>query len=210
MFKNLSLASLLTALFLTQAQAAPSFDLKQSRFELSYRDLRTHQELRFSGNLQLGKGERAETLLRALREKVSEGKDLRVVLALFGGELSFVNRIYTVLKNKCSDRGYRTCQITTVVEMFRHCASACVPLFMVGDRRLAAERSNWGFHQAATAGGYLMIPLMSETVLWQKGVSRDWLLHHHEMFRTLRITWLTPERMHGSNIITGIIPHPTR
>jgi hypothetical protein len=198
---------LLWLLFFNQAYAQ-NFKFGQKRFELTYQRQGHQQTLKFKGSILMSSGEKAEILLKLLRERVEANLETKIVLDVFGGDLAVVNKIFAELKGKCHDRGYQSCKITTEVEMFRTCASACIPLFMVGDIRRAAERSEWGFHQAALPGGLVMIPLMSEYVLRQKGVSAGWLEKNKKMFRTLKVTWLSPLELGGSNIVTQLTPHP--
>jgi len=199
---------LIGLLLLPLAAFAQAFQFKKNRYELTYNRVGHTQELRFKGSLIVAGGEKKSELYRVLEERVLEGLDTRIVLDLFGGDLAVVNRVFDILRSKCHDRGTQQCTITTQVEMFRYCASACIPLFMVGDRRMAAERSNWGFHQAAILGGYVMLPFMSEYVLRSKGVNAQWLRNNHELFSTLRISWFAPKELNGSGIVTHIIAHP--
>jgi hypothetical protein len=187
---------------------AQAFQYKKNRYTLDYKRQGHTQELRFKGSLIVASGEKKSELYSVLENRVLEGLDTRIVLDVFGGDLAVVNRMYDILRSKCHDRGSQQCTITTQVEMFRYCASACIPLFMVGDKRIAAERSSWGFHQAAILGGYVMLPFMSEYVLREKGVNARWLKDNKELFSTLRVTWFEPRELNGSGIVTHIIQHP--
>lgn len=192
----------LITLFLTISGAyAQGFSLTQTRYKIIYTQSGNTQKMSIKGSLIVSPGESQNSLLNAIRDRLEFGMDLKLVLDVFGGDLAFVNKIYDALKAKNS-------RIITEVEMFRTCASACIPLFMVGDERVSAERSNWGFHQAATLGGYVMIPFMSEYVLRTKGVNTAWLKKHKKMFQTLKITWLEALELNGSGIITKIKLHP--
>ncbi len=202
------MAFLLSILLLSASAFAGNFELKQSRFEVTYSRRAQKQLIKIKGALIIGKGETERSILNALRDRVESNLDTHIILDVFGGDIAVVNKIYDELKLKCHDRGYKACTITTEVEMFRHCASACIPLFMVGDKRIAAERTNWGFHQAALVEGVILIPFMSEYVLRQKGVNSKWLKNNKAMFNTLKITWLEPLQLNGSGIITHIIGHP--
>jgi hypothetical protein len=196
-------------IFVLAGQAfAHNFTFTQKRFSVAYTRSAQKQTLRMKGAIIISEGESQKNLLRVLDEHVEQGLDTHIVLDVFGGDIAVVNKVYDVLRGKCHDRGYASCEITTEVEMFRYCASACVPLFMVGDVRRAAERSNWGFHQAALVEGFVMIPFMSEYVLRQKGVNAAWLKQKKSMFSTLEITWLQPLEMQGSGIMTEIVRHP--
>ncbi len=202
-----SLFLMMCTLFTAEARAQ-NFGLKQNRYQLSYSREGHHQTLRFKGSLIVSQGETEETLLSVLRDRIEPGLNTLVVLDVFGGDLAVVNKMFDLIKGKCHDRGHSSCQITTQVEMFRTCASACIPFFMVGDKRVAAERSEWGFHAAAMAGGYVKIPFMSSYVLKTKGVNSAWLEKNKTMFSSLQVTWLQPLQMNGSNIITQVIAHP--
>jgi hypothetical protein len=199
---------LIVCTFFTAGAFAQNFGVKQNRYQLSYIREGHHQTLRFKGTLIVSSGENEETLLSLLKNRIEPGLDTLIVLDVFGGDLALVNKMYDLLKGKCHDRGHSSCEITTQVEMFRTCASACIPLYMVGDKRVAAERSEWGFHAAAIVGGYVKIPFMSAYVLKTKGVNPVWLEKNKKMFSSLAVTWLSPLKMNGSNIITQVITHP--
>lgn len=192
-------AVLLATLFMFSSLEAASF--KASRFSIHI----SNQHMKIKGSLLLTKNEKKEAFLGFLQKNLKQGEDLLITLDLFGGDLALVNKFYDKIRTKCSPRN---CLITTEVEMFRTCASACIPLFMVGERRFAAERTNWGFHQAYVLGGFVMLPFMAEYVLKSKGVDPQWLRDHKYMFRTVRLTWLKPSDLYGSHIITDLIPHP--
>lgn len=187
---------------------AQNFTFTQKRYSLNYTRTADKQTLRIKGAIIVADGESKNDLLSVLKTRIESNLDLHIALDMFGGDIAVVNKVYDILKTKCNDRGYKSCDITTEVEMFRHCASACIPLFMVGDKRVAAERTNWGFHQAALIEGFIMIPFMSEYVLREKGVNKTWLKKNKKMFSTLAMTWLQPLEMQGSGIITRIIRHP--
>ncbi len=196
-------------LFIIAAQAsAQNFTFTQKRYSLNYTREADKQTLRVKGVIIISDGESQSALLNILKTRIETGLDLQIVLDMFGGDIAVVNKVYDVLKAKCNDRGLKSCDIKTEVEMFRHCASACIPLFMVGDERVAAERTNWGFHQAALIEGFIMIPFMSEYVLKQKGVNAAWLKKKKSMFARLKMTWLEPLEMQGSGIMTTIVLHP--
>lgn len=204
------LKSFLVIVFITASLSvkAKTWTYQQSRYEAKVSHSQNSQTMRIKGSLLSSKEENSEAFLRFLQKRFSPGKNTKLILDVFGGDLAFVNKIYDVVRGICDGKKSRSCLIETEVEMFRTCASACIPLFMVGDIRKAAERSNWGFHQAATLGGYLIIPFMAEYVLRDKGVHPQWLEDHKSMFRTLKMTWLTPHDLHGSDILTHIISHP--
>lgn len=188
--------------------AARTLTFKQARYAVTLSHSPHAQDLGIKGTILSSKGEYDQSLLHFLGTWVRAGLDIKLNLDVFGGDLALVNKVYDVLKGKCDGKSSRPCQIETEVDMFRYCASACIPLFMVGDIRRAAERSNWGFHQAATLGGYLMIPFMAEYVLRGKGVHPQWLEDNKKIFRSLKMTWMRPHDLHGSNILTHIEAHP--
>jgi hypothetical protein len=183
---------------LNQARSQ-DFNYKQKRFELTYQQAK----LKIKGSMIIGPNEKSKDLLNVLKT-IPKGRDLLIELDMFGGDIALVNKIFDLLKGKCHDRGYQMCRITTRVEMFRTCASACIPLFMLGDHRMADRRADFGFHQAALIEGFLLIPFMSEHELLRRGVNPEWVIKNKEMFKTLRISWLRPHQMMGSNIVQEI------
>lgn len=205
----LSIGLLLSFSSHAQSYRPESFRLKQSRYELTVQRHAQTQTLKIKGTVIIASGEKLQTLLSAV-DRLEPGRDTKVVLDMFGGDLAVVNKVYQKIKAKCHDRGHSSCVITTEVEMFRYCASACIPLFMVGDVRRAAERSNWGFHQAALVEGFIMIPFMAEFELRRKGVNSQWLKHNKAMFNTLKISWRNPQELNGSGIVTHIVTHPLK
>lgn len=181
----------------------------QERFKLTFiQNDSVHQTLKIQGSLIISKGEHEEELLKVLSAKLKSGLNTHIILDLFGGDIALVNKVYSIIQRTCHSNRYSSCEITTEIEMFRHCASACIPLFMVGDKRIAAERSKWGFHQAALIEGFLKIPFMAEYVLRSKGVNSAWLKRNKQIFKSLKMSWLKPYELNGSSIITHIISHP--
>ena len=202
--KNFLLGIILASACGSYAQAGRD-NLKQERFEIQYiKNDYSLQILRINGSLIVGHGESQKTLLNFIDNNLRSGVDIHIYLRMFGGDLALVNKVFKKIRNKCHTKRYSRCEITTEIEMFRHCASACIPLFMVGDKRIAGERTNWGFHQAATLGGYLKIPFMAEYVLRSKGVSQTWLKRNKKLFKGLKMTWLSPNDLSGSRIITHL------
>ncbi|MEL7542981.1 MAG: ATP-dependent Clp protease proteolytic subunit [Pseudomonadota bacterium] len=72
------------------------------------------------------------------------GQKRRFVLSLHspGGSLAHGDRVVRLLKQIAA-----THQLDTVVERRRTCASMCVPIFLQGENRLAADSSRWLFHE---------------------------------------------------------------
>ncbi|MEO0619559.1 MAG: ATP-dependent Clp protease proteolytic subunit [Pseudomonadota bacterium] len=72
------------------------------------------------------------------------GKKQRFILSLHspGGSLSHGDRVVRLLKRIAA-----THQLDTVVENRRTCASMCVPIYLQGENRLAAQSSRWLFHE---------------------------------------------------------------
>lgn len=201
--KSLLLLIITLFTFVSRPALAQNFNLKQKRYELDYKRHGHSQTLRIKGNIIIGKGETARSLYQAI-DRIPRGLDTLIVMDLFGGDIAVVNKAFKRLKSICEDRGYRVCKITTQIEMFRHCASACVPLFMVGHYRKVSHFAKFGFHQAAIAGGWIKIPFMSERELRLKGVNEKWIKKNKHLFSTLKVTWLKPIDLNGSGIIHQI------
>lgn len=132
-------------------------------------------------------------------------KDIPIKLVLFsgGGFLANYEKLPKAMKKKCnSDES--NCRITTVVPTYAYCASACLNVFMVGDDRLAGKSSRFGFHQGAALPGVLKLKGFAERSLRKSGLDHDWLKAHPELFATLEITFLYPNQLEGSNMVTGL------
>jgi len=92
------------------------------------------------------RGEVAPPMTNMLRKAYREWgpKKSRIILSLHspGGLLREGDRVVKLLK-----RIARTHQLDTIVESRRTCASMCVPIYLQGERRLAAGSSRWLFHE---------------------------------------------------------------
>ncbi len=136
-------------------------------------------------------------------EILKPGINVELILQSGGGFQLEMDKLSQAIKKAC-DSKTTECRVTTRV--FDMCASACIPLFMVGDLREASSSAHFGFHQAAVAPGFLRIPGVAQGSLKEKGVNRDWLKENRQMFSSLQVTWLLPSEMQGSDIVTKIIP----
>lgn len=75
-----------------------------------------------------------------------KGEARKFVLSLSspGGSLDHGARVVRLLRKIGETHG-----IETVVEARRHCASMCVPVYLQGQRRTAAENANFMFHEVS-------------------------------------------------------------
>lgn len=132
-------------------------------------------------------------------------KDVPVKLVLFsgGGYLKSYERLPKIIKKNCNSE-VSDCRITTIVPGHAYCASACLNIFMIGDERIAGKSSRFGFHQGAAVPGVLKLPGFAQKTLIKSGVDRIWLENNKELFSSLEISWRYPNRLEGSNIVTGL------
>ena len=132
-------------------------------------------------------------------------KDIPVKFVLYsgGGYLEAIKRLLNSMKRNC-DSSQSDCKITTIIPGYAYCASACLNMFMIGDERIAGKYSRFGFHQGAMIPGALKIPGFAQKTLRTSGVNADWLKEHKELFSSLEISWMYPNQMDGSDMITGM------
>lgn len=132
-------------------------------------------------------------------------KNVPVKLVLFsgGGYLKSYERLPKTIKKNCNSE-VSGCRVTTIVPTHAYCASACLNIFMIGDERIAGKYSRFGFHQGAALPGVLKIPGFAQKALIKSGVDRIWLENNKELFSSLEISWIYPNRLEGSNIVTGL------
>jgi ATP-dependent protease ClpP protease subunit len=73
-----------------------------------------------------------------------KNRSSRIVIDLHspGGSLREGRKIIELIQ-----RMKRTHQVDTVVAAYHSCLSMCVPIFLQGERRIAAANSNWMFHE---------------------------------------------------------------
>ena len=137
-------------------------------------------------------------------------KHKTVVLRLnsTGGMWDVIKKLHDALRNTCA--GASDCHITTWVQAGDHCNSACIPLFMAGDARIAAPDSHFGFHKASYVVGPFTFdqPGTYEKMLKDNGVNAAWVDSHPELFASTKIleglSYLTPDQLDGSGIVTGV------
>jgi len=158
-----------------------------------------------SGNMLLVKWtgtvtDRTGPLIEAAFEKVNH-RIKSVVLALHscGGRSDHMDATISVL-----NRIKATHPLTTMVDRGATCASACVPIFLAGDRRRAAMSSVWFFHLSwrhVLEGGIdatlktKTVPESTDRVLDRyfapAGVSRRWLARLRRIIRENGGYWQT-------------------
>jgi ATP-dependent protease ClpP protease subunit len=113
-----------------------------------------------------------------------------------------------------------THQLTTVVERGATCASACIPIFLSSDRRLAALSSLWFFHRSwryqmtggvdgvqTKAPGTISLEGFLDRYYASAGVSRPWLAQLKTIIETNDGYWQTGRDLweRKSGIITETI-----
>jgi ATP-dependent protease ClpP protease subunit len=113
-----------------------------------------------------------------------------------------------------------THQLTTVVERGATCASACIPIFLSSDRRLAALSSLWFFHRSwryqmtggvdgvqTKAPGTSSLAGFLDRYYASAGVSRPWLAQLKTIIETNDGYWQTGRDLweRKSGIITETI-----
>lgn len=129
--------------------------------------------------------------------------DIELNLHSGGGFQRLYDSLVKAMKKAC-DSSVSNCQITTRIAAGRMCASACIPTFMIGDRRIADVSAKFGFHQGAVIPGKMKIPHYAQRSLRKNGVESEWLKNNKQLFSSLEITWLYPAQLDGSNIVTKI------
>jgi len=197
---------LLTALFLSisayaKAPASKYFFQGKDYF-VTYELKKGLQEVQLHGSLLSGIVEDLEGF-KEVQKLLRKNVDVRLIVNSPGGYQKLYTELAQSIKNACNSRD-TGCEITTFVSSKSRCASACIPLFMVGDVRLASQYSSFGFHQSAVIPGALKIKGKAEKDLLKSGVDRVWLRMNSHMFQTLEVTYLNPTIMNGSNIVTRI------
>lgn len=129
------------------------------------------------------------------------GRGFTLVLDLAGGDVQNTTRLISAIRAKCESNGTKTCTITTYVRAARRCESACVGLYMAGDRRLADPAAVFGFHR-----GPLSTASRSREILRGWGVRWWWLELRRDLFSSTEIIFLMPDQLWGSGIVHDILP----
>jgi ATP-dependent protease ClpP protease subunit len=186
-------------------QAFANYQFRGVNYTLSYTETTDEQIISLRGQILSGIVEDL-TGLNEVRKMIKPGKDILLKLNSGGGFQVKFNQLSKAIKKACYPRGEESkqCEITT--EVTSMCASACIPLFMVGDTRQAGRYANFGFHQAAVVPGALRIPGMAQRDLRKNGVNDEWLKANDHLFASLQITWLRPGELNGSDIVTNFLP----
>lgn len=192
-------------LLLGSSSAFANYQFSGKNYSLSYRETSDEQIITLSGQILSGIVEDL-TGLNQVRKMIKPGKNILLKLNSGGGFQVKFNQLSKAIKKACYPNGEESkqCQITT--EVTSMCASACIPLFMVGDIRQAGRYANFGFHQAAVVPGALRLPGMAQRDLRKNGVNDEWLKANAQLFAGLDITWLRPEELNGSDIVTNFLP----
>ena len=143
--------------------------------------------------------------LKHVEHKEGTREVILVLSDLHGGVLKRAQKFAQEVKKKCQ---FPNCKITTVVPPGKKCSSACLVIFMIGDIRVAYKDSLFGFHTAAMSIDFLRIsfkiPGAIEKYYGKAGISKQWINDNKDLFKTRKLTYLTPDLMTGSNIVTFI------
>jgi hypothetical protein len=183
--------------------AAPeSYSFRGKNYSISYELKERYQEIKLNGVI-LSSFVEDHDGLKKVKKLLRPGVDIRLKLNSAGGLLSIFDDFSGSLRDACSYS--MDCKITTYVESEDECTSACVPLFMVGDRRKAGESARFGFHTASALPGFGKIPALVQNDLIKNGVDESWLEMNKSLFDSLQVTILNPKRLEGSNIVTSIV-----
>lgn len=140
---------------------------------------------------------------RHVKKLIRPNVNIELNLHSGGGYFKLFNSFMKAMKKAC-DSSESDCQITTKVSAGHECASSCIPMFMVGDNRVADVSAQFGFHQGSVIPGKMKIPNYAQGTLRRNGVNNEWLKLNKDLFSSLEITWLLPSKLNGSNIVTKI------
>ncbi len=179
-----------------------NYSFRGRHYQIRYQLLQGYQEITLGGSILSGAVENLEGI-KQVRKLLRPNVDIRLVLNSGGGYMVQFNRFFRALKRNC-DSATSNCRITSVVPSYNHCASACVPFFMVGDVRRAGRFARFGLHSASVVPGAGRIPRMAQQDLISKGVDADWVNTNKRFFDSLEMSWLAPHQLTGSNIVTEI------
>jgi hypothetical protein len=125
----------------------------------------------------------------------------RVIIKLEsnGGSMAAAERAIAVLKEI-----RRTHHLDTMVPPGGRCASACIPVFLAGERRFGALTSSWCFHEIGRWAGKERKQLTTDRTLTERifqeyylpaGVSATWLarlrpiIQHSDYWQTGQNLW---------------------
>lgn len=130
-----------------------------------------------------------------------------------GGSLHEGKRVIEVL-----DKMKRTHQVITYVGPGRNCLSMCVPIFLVGQQRIASRNSRWMFHEPSSVDFFTeekikvpeserqaIVDRFVERYFVNSPINRKWLASLLKMWKGKNI-WRTGGQLvnEGSNIITKL------
>jgi hypothetical protein len=168
--------------------------------------------LKWSGTVNEGMGPAIAAAFDAYKLR---SKTVELVLQSCGGRTDYMAAVIGVLHHIKT-----THKLTTVVERGAMCASACIPIFLASDRRMAALSSVWFFHRSwrhqlvgGVDGVITRKPGRSSLTRFLKqyyasaGVSHDWLSGLKAIIENGAGYWQTGRDLWGdkSGIITETI-----
>jgi hypothetical protein len=157
----------------------------------------------------------ASSIAAAFEADKRRTKSIELSLSSCGGRTDYMAATVGVLAHI-----KMTHQLTTVVERGATCASACIPIFLSSDRRVAALSSLWFFHRSwryqmtgGVDGVQTKVPGDSslegflDRYYASAGVSRPWLAHLKTIIETNDGFWQTGRDLweRKSGIITETI-----
>ncbi|MEM8770896.1 MAG: hypothetical protein AAGD92_04505 [Pseudomonadota bacterium] len=134
----LLIALFAACVFLIQ-QTTDSFHADEGRLIARADTSRDAVVLRWSSEVEAPMGRRFEEAYDEWRDRVSL---FIIELDSPGGALAEGKRVIEAV-----DRMKRTHNVETRVRSWEKCLSMCVPIFLKGDRRVAAANSRWMFHE---------------------------------------------------------------
>lgn len=149
-------------------------------------------------------------MARDLRDAIEKHADKTKIIVDISSEGGFIEEADAVVRVLEPLRASK--QLVTWVERGGLCASACVPIFLVADVRIAAEVSSWMFHGVrplwSAMPNSLQTQLALEKYFVPRGVSAAFIDEIMPMLLKPGELWLTGSDLmeRNSKIITKALP----
>jgi uncharacterized protein (UPF0335 family) len=162
--------------------------------------------LEWIGRIRNQMAEKIETEFKKVK---GQTKDVVLNLSSCGGDVRELERVAAVLR-----RIKETHRLATMVDRGAICGSACVPVFLQGQRRWAAFTSSWFFHETTSSTGEensnVTVDRAKTEALFQDyylaaGVSESWLNRLRVRIQHANY-WQTGENLWSDK--SGIITDP--
>ncbi len=140
-------------------------------------------------------------LMQRALASLPETKTLEFEINSSGGSTLELIELHQLLRAHCP---IDDCLLVTHIE--EECSSACIALFLMGDKRSAAPDAEFGFHALQECnpqtGLCRMIPGMAQKIYIDFGIKSSWLEENFDLFDQKDLEYQSPNQLNDSGLFS--------